>query len=175
MSFAFLEKLSLMAPSGCPHLILQAVAGPMAAATASTITNPMDVVRARVQVRKAGAFWRRLSLFTLQTLIWWSPSCWNEAAHKHELSEAFRKKIVAVYVPGRVTDEFVIRYPTVGCSKQLVRCQWLPGQSSPLEQTGRSLERLPKNPSTIGSTMNSATRQKVLQDIWDWLAQWQIN
>ncbi|XP_054896141.1 solute carrier family 25 member 44a [Poeciliopsis prolifica] len=44
------EKLSLMAPSGCPHLILQAVAGPMAAATASTITNPMDVVRARVQV-----------------------------------------------------------------------------------------------------------------------------
>lgn len=39
-----------MAPSGCPHLILQAVAGPMAAATASTITNPMDVVRARVQV-----------------------------------------------------------------------------------------------------------------------------
>ncbi|XP_012717962.2 solute carrier family 25 member 44a [Fundulus heteroclitus] len=44
------EKLSLMAPSGCPHLILQAVAGPMAAATASTITNPMDVIRARVQV-----------------------------------------------------------------------------------------------------------------------------
>ncbi|XP_008409417.1 solute carrier family 25 member 44a [Poecilia reticulata] len=46
----YAEKLSLMAPSGCPHLILQAVAGPMAAATASTITNPMDVVRARVQV-----------------------------------------------------------------------------------------------------------------------------
>ncbi|XP_014894084.1 solute carrier family 25 member 44a [Poecilia latipinna] len=46
----YTEKLSLMAPSGCPHLILQAVAGPMAAATASTITNPMDVVRARVQV-----------------------------------------------------------------------------------------------------------------------------
>uniref|UniRef100_A0A3Q1J787 Solute carrier family 25 member 44a n=1 Tax=Anabas testudineus TaxID=64144 RepID=A0A3Q1J787_ANATE len=43
-------QLSLLAPSACPHLILQAVAGPMAAATASTITNPMDVVRARVQV-----------------------------------------------------------------------------------------------------------------------------
>ncbi|XP_061678249.1 solute carrier family 25 member 44a [Syngnathoides biaculeatus] len=46
----YAEQLSLMAPSECPHLILQALAGPMAAATASTITNPMDVVRARVQV-----------------------------------------------------------------------------------------------------------------------------
>lgn len=51
ISSAFPEQLSLMAPTECPHLILQAVAGPMAAATASTITNPMDVVRARVQVR----------------------------------------------------------------------------------------------------------------------------
>ncbi|XP_034390491.1 solute carrier family 25 member 44a isoform X1 [Cyclopterus lumpus] len=48
--FCFPEQLSLLAPSECPHLILQALAGPMAAATASTITNPMDVVRARVQV-----------------------------------------------------------------------------------------------------------------------------
>lgn len=39
-----------MAPTDCPHLILQAMAGPLAAATASTVTNPMDVVRARVQV-----------------------------------------------------------------------------------------------------------------------------
>ncbi|XP_077567452.1 solute carrier family 25 member 44a [Stigmatopora nigra] len=46
----YAEQLSTMAPSECPHLILQALAGPMAAATASTITNPMDVVRARVQV-----------------------------------------------------------------------------------------------------------------------------
>lgn len=46
----YAEQLSLMAPSECPHLILQAFAGPMAAATASIITNPMDVVRARVQV-----------------------------------------------------------------------------------------------------------------------------
>lgn len=45
------EQLSLLAPSECPRLILQALAGPMAAATASTITNPMDVVRARVQVK----------------------------------------------------------------------------------------------------------------------------
>ncbi|XP_075899018.1 solute carrier family 25 member 44-like [Nelusetta ayraudi] len=46
----YTEQLSIMAPSQCPHLLLQAVAGPMAAATASTITNPMDLVRARVQV-----------------------------------------------------------------------------------------------------------------------------
>lgn len=49
--FRTTEQLSLLAPSECPHLILQALAGPMAAATASTITNPMDVVRARVQVK----------------------------------------------------------------------------------------------------------------------------
>lgn len=46
-------QLSLLAPSECPHLLLQALAGPMAAATASTITNPMDVVRARVQVGRS--------------------------------------------------------------------------------------------------------------------------
>ncbi|XP_030621957.1 solute carrier family 25 member 44b [Chanos chanos] len=46
----YAEQLSKMAPSDCPHLILQAMAGPLAAATAATVTNPMDVVRARVQV-----------------------------------------------------------------------------------------------------------------------------
>lgn len=46
----YAEQLSKLAPSDCPHLVLQAVAGPLAAATASTVTNPMDVVRARVQV-----------------------------------------------------------------------------------------------------------------------------
>ena len=44
------ERLSNLVPSNCPQLMVLAVAGPMAAATASTITNPMDVVRARVQV-----------------------------------------------------------------------------------------------------------------------------
>lgn len=46
----YAEQLSNLAPTNCPHLLLQAMAGPMAATTASTITNPMDVVRARVQV-----------------------------------------------------------------------------------------------------------------------------
>ncbi|XP_061925223.1 solute carrier family 25 member 44-like isoform X2 [Entelurus aequoreus] len=46
----YAEQLSNLAPSDCPHIVLQAMAGPLAAATASTVTNPMDVVRARVQV-----------------------------------------------------------------------------------------------------------------------------
>ncbi|XP_054035354.1 solute carrier family 25 member 44 [Dryobates pubescens] len=44
------EQLSSLTPRDCPHLLLQAISGPLAAATASTLTNPMDVVRARVQV-----------------------------------------------------------------------------------------------------------------------------
>ncbi|XP_060924571.1 solute carrier family 25 member 44-like [Limanda limanda] len=46
----YAEQLSKLAPSDCPHLVLQGIAGPLASATASTVTNPMDVVRARVQV-----------------------------------------------------------------------------------------------------------------------------
>ncbi|XP_060676559.1 solute carrier family 25 member 44-like isoform X1 [Hemiscyllium ocellatum] len=46
----YTEQLSYVTPSFCPHLLVQAVAGPMAAATSSTLTNPMDVIRARVQV-----------------------------------------------------------------------------------------------------------------------------
>ncbi|XP_073423009.1 solute carrier family 25 member 44 [Dendrobates tinctorius] len=46
----YAEQLSRLTPQDCPHLLLQAISGPLAAATASTITNPMDVIRARVQV-----------------------------------------------------------------------------------------------------------------------------
>ncbi|XP_056402131.1 solute carrier family 25 member 44 [Hyla sarda] len=46
----YAEQLSRLSPEHCPHLLLQAISGPLAAATASTITNPMDVIRARVQV-----------------------------------------------------------------------------------------------------------------------------
>ncbi|XP_043536092.1 solute carrier family 25 member 44a [Chiloscyllium plagiosum] len=46
----YAEQLSKLVPNECPHLVLQGIAGPLAAATASTLTNPMDVVRARVQV-----------------------------------------------------------------------------------------------------------------------------
>ncbi|XP_077181301.1 solute carrier family 25 member 44 isoform X1 [Paroedura picta] len=46
----YAEQLSNIVPTDCPHLIIQAVSGPLAAATASTLTNPMDVIRTRVQV-----------------------------------------------------------------------------------------------------------------------------
>ncbi|XP_069796449.1 leucine-rich repeat-containing protein 71-like isoform X2 [Narcine bancroftii] len=46
----YAEQLSYVTPTVCPHLVVQAVAGPLAAATSSTLTNPMDVIRARVQV-----------------------------------------------------------------------------------------------------------------------------
>ncbi|XP_072138043.1 solute carrier family 25 member 44-like isoform X2 [Mobula birostris] len=46
----FAEQLSKWAPSECPHLVLQGMAGRMAAVTASALTNPMDVIRARVQL-----------------------------------------------------------------------------------------------------------------------------
>ncbi|XP_053560607.1 solute carrier family 25 member 44 [Bombina bombina] len=46
----YAEQLSRLSPNDCPHLLLQAISGPLAAATASTLTNPMDVIRARVQV-----------------------------------------------------------------------------------------------------------------------------
>uniref|UniRef100_A0A8C4Q6R1 Solute carrier family 25 member 44a n=1 Tax=Eptatretus burgeri TaxID=7764 RepID=A0A8C4Q6R1_EPTBU len=46
----YAEQLSNHVPAHCPHLLLQAIAGPLAAATANVVTNPMDVVRTRLQV-----------------------------------------------------------------------------------------------------------------------------
>ncbi|XP_001374602.1 solute carrier family 25 member 44 isoform X2 [Monodelphis domestica] len=46
----YAEQLSHICPKDCPHIIFQAISGPLAAATACVITNPMDIVRARVQV-----------------------------------------------------------------------------------------------------------------------------
>ncbi|XP_053134453.1 solute carrier family 25 member 44 isoform X3 [Hemicordylus capensis] len=46
----YAEQLLNLTPKDCPQLLLQAISGPLAAATASTLTNPMDVIRARVQV-----------------------------------------------------------------------------------------------------------------------------
>ncbi|XP_078286145.1 solute carrier family 25 member 44-like [Rhinoraja longicauda] len=46
----YAEQISVWTPSEWPHLIIQAIAGPLAAITASTVTNPMDVIKTRVQV-----------------------------------------------------------------------------------------------------------------------------
>lgn len=49
------EQLSQLCPKECPHIVFQAISGPLAAATASILTNPMDVIRTRVQVGPAPA------------------------------------------------------------------------------------------------------------------------
>ncbi|EDL15282.1 RIKEN cDNA B430110G05, isoform CRA_b, partial [Mus musculus] len=46
----YAEQLSRLCPQECPHIVFQAISGPLAAATASILTNPMDVIRTRVQV-----------------------------------------------------------------------------------------------------------------------------
>ncbi|KAF6293782.1 solute carrier family 25 member 44 [Rhinolophus ferrumequinum] len=46
----YAEQLSCLCPKECPHIVFQAISGPLAAATASILTNPMDVIRTRVQV-----------------------------------------------------------------------------------------------------------------------------
>ncbi|XP_053764784.1 solute carrier family 25 member 44 isoform X1 [Panthera pardus] len=46
----YAEQISYLCPKECPHIVFQAVSGPLAAATASVLTNPMDVIRTRVQV-----------------------------------------------------------------------------------------------------------------------------
>ncbi|XP_048473061.1 solute carrier family 25 member 44 isoform X2 [Rhincodon typus] len=57
----YAEQLSKLVPNECPHLVLQGIAGPLAAATASTLTNPMDVVRARVQPHRYRMKWKQYS------------------------------------------------------------------------------------------------------------------
>lgn len=49
------EQLSHLCPQECPHIVFQAISGPLAAATASILTNPMDVIRTRVQVMLASS------------------------------------------------------------------------------------------------------------------------
>ncbi|XP_036399748.1 solute carrier family 25 member 44-like [Megalops cyprinoides] len=66
----YAEQLSKLAPSECPHLILQGVAGPLAAATASTLTNPMDVVRARVQVEGRTSIIETFKQLLVEEGIW---------------------------------------------------------------------------------------------------------
>ncbi|CAL8352390.1 unnamed protein product [Merluccius merluccius] len=66
----YAEQLSKLAPSDCPHLLLQAMAGPLAAATASTVTNPMDVVRARVQVEGRSSIVETFKLLMAEEGAW---------------------------------------------------------------------------------------------------------
>ncbi|XP_075419316.1 solute carrier family 25 member 44 isoform X2 [Tenrec ecaudatus] len=69
----YAEQLSHLCPKECPHIVFQAVSGPLAAATASILTNPMDVIRTRVQVRPASCP---------------LPRGWHESGHVSKLHAA---------------------------------------------------------------------------------------
>ncbi|XP_078391707.1 solute carrier family 25 member 44-like isoform X1 [Cetorhinus maximus] len=66
----YTEQLSHVTPSFCPHLLVQAVAGPLAAATSSTLTNPMDVIRARVQVEGGHSMLQTFRQLLLEEGVW---------------------------------------------------------------------------------------------------------
>ncbi|KAK3868094.1 hypothetical protein Pcinc_026485 [Petrolisthes cinctipes] len=67
------EQLAHISPAGTSTLLLQCVAAPLGGATTALITNPLDTVRARLQVQRMGGFghtfgvlWgeERLGIFT---------------------------------------------------------------------------------------------------------------
>ncbi|CAL4068274.1 unnamed protein product [Meganyctiphanes norvegica] len=50
------EQLASIAPSGTSTLLIQCIAAPMGGITTTLITNPLDIVRARLQVQRTGSF-----------------------------------------------------------------------------------------------------------------------
>ncbi|XP_070547225.1 solute carrier family 25 member 44-like [Ptychodera flava] len=44
------QKMAAVTPDGVPLIMIQAVASPLAGMTSATLTNPMDIVRTRLQV-----------------------------------------------------------------------------------------------------------------------------
>ncbi|XP_050693512.1 solute carrier family 25 member 44-like isoform X1 [Eriocheir sinensis] len=50
------EQLAHLAPEGTSTLLLQCVAAPLGGVTTVLLTNPLDIVRARLQVQRAGNF-----------------------------------------------------------------------------------------------------------------------
>ncbi|XP_078666721.1 solute carrier family 25 member 44-like [Branchiostoma floridae x Branchiostoma belcheri] len=66
----YAEQLASVAPSYLPHLMLQAVAGPLAAATANTLTNPMDIVRARLQVEGGKSIVKKFKQLYVEEGLW---------------------------------------------------------------------------------------------------------
>ncbi|KAG0719083.1 Solute carrier family 25 member 44 [Chionoecetes opilio] len=50
------EQLARFAPEGTSTLLLQCIAAPLGGVTTVVLTNPLDIVRARLQVQRAGNF-----------------------------------------------------------------------------------------------------------------------
>lgn len=48
----FSDQLIKNLPSSASHLLIQCVAGSLGGFTTTIITNPLDIVRARLQVKK---------------------------------------------------------------------------------------------------------------------------
>lgn len=44
-----------MSPAWVPHLLIQSIAGTLGGFTTTILTNPLDVVRARLQVQRIGS------------------------------------------------------------------------------------------------------------------------
>lgn len=50
------DHLVLLVPAWIPHLVIQCIAAPLSGVTSSLITNPLDIVRARLQVQRSNSF-----------------------------------------------------------------------------------------------------------------------
>ncbi|XP_059477673.1 solute carrier family 25 member 44 isoform X2 [Neocloeon triangulifer] len=52
------DELHRLLPSGCSHLMIQCISGTMGGFTTTLLTNPLDIVRARLQVQRIGSMSR---------------------------------------------------------------------------------------------------------------------
>lgn len=64
MFFLLIEELVRLFPEWVSHLFIQAVAGTLGGFTTTIITNPLDIVRARLQVQRLD------SMFSAFKVLW---------------------------------------------------------------------------------------------------------
>ncbi|CAG0886217.1 unnamed protein product [Darwinula stevensoni] len=64
------DQLRSISPPWVSHLLLQVVAAPLGGMTTTILTNPLDIVRARLQVQ-------RLDSFSRTFLLLWNEERWN--------------------------------------------------------------------------------------------------
>lgn len=59
--FSILDELFKVLPSDVSHLLIQCIAGSFGGFTTTIITNPLDIIRARLQVQRLDSFGRAAS------------------------------------------------------------------------------------------------------------------